>query len=365
MRRLPPIASRRFFPAGLCLSLLCLPLLLTAQISPAQTAPREKESRQVSVQQVRVLGGKDAVEIEVEASDRIVPQAQMLTGPDRLVVDFPNAVPGPSLRSQSVEQGDVKDVRFGLFQNNPPVTRLVLDLKSAESYQVFPGRTVIIKISGGSGDSNEAHNFAPAPATRPGYVVANYNTGAERIRFETPVRSSIQPVTSQVRPQAQPQVKPLDVSFRNGLLAIHADKATLSEVLFAVQQRTGANIGIVAGAEQERVVVDLGPAPAPEVLAQLLNGSKFNFLIVSAPSDPKKLDRVILSPRTEGLVVSRAPIPSPPPQPTITASDDDDEAARPAPPPPPGASRPPIPGGPAQPDIHPEVNVPANDIQPQ
>jgi hypothetical protein len=356
MRRLPPIVSRRLFPHALCLSLLCLPLLLTAQISPAQTPPRENESRQVSVQQVRVLGGKDAVEIEVEASDRIVPQAQMLTGPDRLVVDFPNAVPGATLRSQSVEQGEVKDVRFGLFQNNPPVTRLVLDLKSAQSYQVFPGRTVIIKVSGGTGEaSNEAHNFAPAPATRPSYVAANYTTGAEGIRLETP--GSIHPV--------QPQIKPLDVSVRNGLLAIHADKATLSEVLFAVQQRTGADIGIVAGAEQERVVVDLGPAPAPEVLAQLLNGSKFNFLIVSAPNDPHKLDRVILSPRAEGLVVSRAPISSPPPQPTITASDDDDEAARPAPPPPPGATRPPIPGGPAQPDIHPEVNVPANDIQPQ
>jgi hypothetical protein len=368
MRKLPPIVSHRLIPARLCLPLLCLPLFLTAQFSPAQTQPRENESRQVSVQQVRVLGGKDAVEIEVEASDRIVPQAQMLTDPDRLVVDFPNAVPGPSLRSQSVEQGEVKDVRFGLFQNNPPVTRLVLDLKSAQSYQVFPGRTVIIKVSGGAGDaSNAAHNFAPAPATRPGYVVANYTTGAERIRVETPVRSSIQPVESQVQPQVkpQPQIKPLDVSFRNGQLSIHADKATLSEVLFAVQQRTGADIGIVAGAEQERVVVDLGPAPAPEVLAQLLNGSKFNFLIVSAPNDPHKLDRVILSPRAEGLVVSRAPISSPPPQPTITASDDDDEASRPAPPPPPGASRPPIPGGPAQPDIHPEVNVPANDIQPQ
>src|SRR5260370_29426012 len=102
-----------------------------------------------SVRRVHVLGStKDGVEIEIEASDRLVPQTQVLTGPDRLVVDFPNAVPGAGLRSQSVNQGEVKDVRIGLFQSNPPVTRLVLDLKTAQSYQIFPyGRTVIIKVS--------------------------------------------------------------------------------------------------------------------------------------------------------------------------------------------------------------------------
>src|ERR1700681_4010823 len=90
------------------------------------------------VRTVKVLGAKDVVEIEVEASDRIVPQTQVLTGPNRLVVDFPNAVPGNQLRSQSVDRGEVKDVRVGLFQGKPPVTRIVLDLKTAQSYDIFP-----------------------------------------------------------------------------------------------------------------------------------------------------------------------------------------------------------------------------------
>ena len=78
---------------------------------------------------------------------------------------------------------------------------------------------------------------------------------------------------------------------------------TLSQVLFAVQQRTGAEVSIAAGAEQETVAVDLTPGPAPEVLARLLNGSKFNFLILSAANDPQRLDRVILSPRAEGGIM--------------------------------------------------------------
>jgi antitoxin (DNA-binding transcriptional repressor) of toxin-antitoxin stability system len=248
---------------------------------------------QTSVRTVKVLGAKDAVEIEVEASDRIVPQTQVLTGPDRLVVDFPNAVPSSQLRSQSVDRGQVKDVRVGLFQGKPPVTRIVLDLKSAQSYQIFPyGRTVIIKVmGGGEGIPTVVANSAAEPATRPGLVVANYTTSARPVRVESP---------------AQPA---LDVSFRDGLLGIKANKVTLSQVLYAVQQRTGAEVSIAAGAEQETVVADIAPAPAPEVLARLLNGSRFNFLILSAANDPGKLDRVILSTRAEGAIMALPPMP--------------------------------------------------------
>src|SRR6266702_8970995 len=138
MHSLSRILGSRLLLAALCASLVAPSLL-------AQT----------SVRTVKVLASKNAVEIEVEASDRIVPQAQVLTGPDRLVVDFPNAVPSNQLRSQSVDRGEVKDVRIGLFQSKPPVTRLVLDLKTAQSYQVFPsGRTVIIKVMGGAGDAS-------------------------------------------------------------------------------------------------------------------------------------------------------------------------------------------------------------------
>jgi hypothetical protein len=318
----------RLLLAGLC-GVLTSPLLLA----------------QTSVRTVKVLGARDAVEIEVEASDRIVPQTQVLTGPDRLVIDFPNAVPSNQLRSQSVDRGEVKDVRIGLFQGKPPITRIVLDLKSAQSYQVFPsGRTVIIKVLGGgagdasagvensapghspSGHSLSAHSApepspsepsAPEPATRPGLVIANYVPGAALASVE----SAIQPK--------------LEVSFRDGLLGIRANMATLSEVLFAVQQRTGAEISIAAGAEQEKVVTDIAPGPAPEVLAKLLNGSRFNFLILSAANDPQRLDRVILSARADGGVM---PLPAVEVQ--SANADNEDASVPPQPSNPPAAQNP-------------------------
>lgn len=262
---------------------------------------------QVSVRSVKVLGSKDTVEVEVEASDRIVPETQVLSGPDRLVIDFPNAIPGSQVRNQSIDRGEVKDVRVGLFQARPPVTRVVLDLKSARSFQVFPyGRTVMIKVTGNALSESAATVDNQQSAGRPAVISANYTSAAE-------------PVTV-----AQ---TPLQVSYRDGLLGIHATRATLSEVLYAIQQHTGADISIPAGAEQERVVADIAPAPAAEALARLLNGSRFNFLILNSANDPRQLDRVILSVRTEGGFVP------PPPQaqaPEVDATVDEQ------PPPPPG-----------------------------
>src|SRR5260370_41248951 len=54
-----------------------------------------------SIRRVHVLRTRGQVEIEIEASDRIVPHANVLTGPDRLIVDFVNARPAAQLRNQA------------------------------------------------------------------------------------------------------------------------------------------------------------------------------------------------------------------------------------------------------------------------
>src|SRR5271155_4556416 len=113
-----------------------------------------------SIRRVQVLRGGGQVEIEIEASERILPHINVLTGPDRLVVDFVNALPGAQLRNLAVNRGEVKSLRVGLFSSDPPVTRVVLDLNGPQHYQVFPsGRTVIVKV-GGSGGAETA-GFRP------------------------------------------------------------------------------------------------------------------------------------------------------------------------------------------------------------
>jgi len=84
-------------------------------------------------------------------------------------------------------------------------------------------------------------------------------------------------------------------------------------------------------------VADLGPAPAQEVLTHLLNGSRFNFLILNSARNPLQLDRVILTPRGEGMTMPVSPVQS--------VQDDSEEAAIPEPPPemPPAPPIPPAP----------------------
>lgn len=240
-----------------------------------------------SVRRLQVLHGGAQVEIEIESTAPIVPHTNELGGPNRLLVDFVNATPGAQLRNQSIKSSEVKGVRVALFSSDPPVTRIVVDLNGPQPYQVFPsGRTTIIKIG------------TPTPD----------NAGLKPSSGNVPIAE-----TPQAPPAPPPPPKPsLQVSFDNGLLSIVSDRASLSEILFDVHQRTGAEIAIPAGAEQEKVVVNLGPAPAPEVLAQLLNGSRFNFLILSSSKDPHALDQVILTPRAEGSMPPSPPMPQAP-----------------------------------------------------
>lgn len=273
------------------------PLVVHAQVVHAQIVHAQPVP---SIRNVQVLRGGNQVEIQIESSSPVVPQTNELGGPNRLLIDFINAKPGAQLRAQKIDRAEVKGLRVALFSADPPVTRIVVDLNSPQPYQVFPeGRTTIIKIGG------TAAEIAGAQSTL-GNVAAAANDAAAHAPPDPP--------------------KPtLEVAFHNGLLSINSNRANLSEVLFAVHQRTGAEIAIPAGAEQEQVVVNLGPAPAPEVLSQLLNGSKFNFVILSSPKNPAALDQVILSPRAEAPTqVQAAP---PPPQPPAQNSANNDDGS--------------------------------------
>ncbi len=285
-------------------------ILASATLSgQAQNAP--------TVRRVQVLGNRNPIEIEIEGSEPLVPEAQVLTGPDRLVVDFANTVPAAQLHNQSLNRADVKSVRVGLFAAKPPVTRVVFDLNGPQAYQVFPsGRTVIIKV-GGVGAK----------------AVAISSSGPRLVNTNYPAQSA------KITPPPPPP--PLIVSFQSGMLTITANKASLSEVLFAVHQHTGAEIAIPAGAEQEQVVAQIGPASAPEVLSHLLNGSRFNFLILSSASNPATLDRVILSARPDGPAPAFQPL-----QQVVQANDPEPEAPTRTQAPPPPA---PVPGAQANP----------------
>ena len=85
---------------------------------------------------------------------------------------------------------------------------------------------------------------------------------------------------------------PPQVSFQNNQLTIVAPNSTLADILRAVRKQTGAEIEIPPA--PERVVTHLGPGPARSVVAELLNGSRFNYILLGSPADDSVLARVVL-----------------------------------------------------------------------
>lgn len=97
--------------------------------------------------------------------------------------------------------------------------------------------------------------------------------------------------------EQQPPVAP-QVSYRNGQLTIDAQNATLSQVLRSVQTQTGASVDIPPGAGSERVVATLGPGKPKDILASLLNGSKFDYVLLGEANNPGAVQKVILLARS-------------------------------------------------------------------
>ncbi len=309
-------------------------------------------SPQLTVQHVLVRDSGAALEVEIQTSGAASPNTQAITGPDRIVVDFPGAVPAAELRALKLNRGALKGVRSGLFFSNPPITRIVLDLTGPLAYQITTdANSTVVKLGLPPADGNQnqiANVPAPHPARlqdalakSPSIPVAHVTPASvsPRVSAVVPPKaaapsgavpnlispkpaapSAVAPnLTASISPPPPPAASAptvgsapalaatsvpsadaptlLDVTYEGGLLRIHASRATLSQVLYEVHLRTKAEIPIPAGAEQERVFADLGPAPARDVLSALLNGTPYNFIFVG---DELAIERVILSRREPG-----------------------------------------------------------------
>ena len=108
--------------------------------------------------------------------------------------------------------------------------------------------------------------------------------------------------------------KPPQVSYQNGLLSIVAENSSLGDILREVHRSTGAAIDVPPNAT-ERVVAHIGPGPARDVLASLLNGSAFNYVMLGSETDPTTLASVMLTMKAGGVPVETAVnVYQPPPQ---------------------------------------------------
>ena len=140
----------------------------------------------------------------------------------------------------------------------------------------------------------------------------------------------------------QQPAREAQIVFDNNSLSIHADNSSLAAILHQVAARSGMKIDGLGS--DERVFGSFGPGAPRDVLADLLDGTAYNLVLLGDLSNgaPREL---ILSPATH----AGAAAPSPAPQVNADEASNEQESVE-VPPPPqpeqpaPGTTPPPTPG---------------------
>ncbi len=116
-----------------------------------QTRTQATAAQPATLKSVRHYTGTDYSRIVIDFDKEVGFKRDRLSDPDRLYVDFQNTVAYKELLQQTfpVDDGFLKQIRVG--QNNYRTARVVLDLKSIETFEIFalyhPYR-IIIDVQG-------------------------------------------------------------------------------------------------------------------------------------------------------------------------------------------------------------------------
>jgi hypothetical protein len=124
------------------------------------------------IRSVRVVHDKGTPAVEVLATATIIPEIQTLDSPPRLVIDLPNSRLAMAQDRIDVRKDNIVAIRVRQYQSNPPVTRIVLDLKApyAHSWESADKR-LLVRLKPPE-DENAGKKPEPSePATTAGFAL--------------------------------------------------------------------------------------------------------------------------------------------------------------------------------------------------
>jgi hypothetical protein len=165
---------------------------------------------------------------------------------------------------------------------------------------------------------------AAANASTPKRTGKSKPPAAKQPPAPEPQPTPAQPVVP-LRPSQLPSVPPR-VSYQQGQLTVIAENSTLGDIFGAIRTATNIKIETQGGPSGDRVAAKIGPAPAKEVLLSLLQGSRYDYVMLGSLTDPEQVERVILTPKSAGTQTASAPAqPQMPPQQARPDTDEDSE----------------------------------------
>ena len=187
--------------------------------TPAKTenSAFRASARTVRVQKVSVFRGKDGMNIEISASGAMQPKAMKLTAPDRIVIDIPNALPTSVKRQIAVNSNEVKAIRVSHYQVSPPATRIVIDMASAQEFELSSsGVHSILKLHGMTVAASAPAVKVSVPDTKiasaPASPAASARLEAKNTVIVEPVYTVRPATAADIAPEENKAQKPSPVS---------------------------------------------------------------------------------------------------------------------------------------------------------
>jgi hypothetical protein len=160
----------------LALTLLTLVVFASAvfaQNSPS-AAPKAANGRSTSsapkpgtaaIKSFRIIQEETGQAVEILSTRPVVPSIQSISAPDRVVIDLPNARLETRSKRIKIDANHIAAVRADQYQQNPPVTRIVVDLLGPRSYTWDAAGNRLVVHLGKSSDSPSAPVEAPSVAS--------------------------------------------------------------------------------------------------------------------------------------------------------------------------------------------------------
>jgi hypothetical protein len=145
-----------------------------AQVQASAKPAAPPANKIAAIKSFRIVQEKEGQAVEILSTKPVVPSIQAIGGPDRLVIDLPNARLETKQKRISVQADQISTLRADQFQQNPPVARVVVDLLAPRQYRwEAAGNRLVVHLGKNPAEARNASPFEPlavasmAPGPKP------------------------------------------------------------------------------------------------------------------------------------------------------------------------------------------------------